>query len=295
MKNTLIQLREILETLPSTEKEIAQFILKHPEKILDMSSRDIAKITYTSASSVVRLCHSLGLNGFKELKHVLVRDLATYGRPFHESELKINKSDSTSTITEKVTYQKIDSLLATSHMIVPEILSKCIDLLVNSKNVLLFGLGASALVAEDMSLKLLRLSKPYSFSLDWHSQLLYAQNSTKEEVAFIFSYSGYTEEIIKCVQALKENQTPCIAITRNAKSTLSEIVDYNLFVSCNEALFRSGAFSSRIAQLNIVDMLYVGFIQQYDLLIEQLIYTHHQKDGINEELNQNKNDDNNII
>lgn len=294
MKNILVSLREIIDTLPQAEREIAHYILKHPNKILDMSSRDIAKTTYTSASSVVRLCRSLGLNGFKQLKQVLVMELATYGKPFSESELKINKFDSISDIMDKVTYQKIDSLLATSQSIDNNSLEKSIQLLAKSNNVLLFGLGASALVAEDMSLKLLRLNKPYAFSVDWHSQLLYAQNSSKNDVAFIFSYSGYTEEMIKCAQALKKNQTPCIAITRSSDSSLSKIVDYKLCVSCNEALFRSGAFSSRIAQLNIVDMLYIGFIQEYDRLIEQLLYTHHQKEGIDKELN-NSSKTSNII
>ncbi len=47
----------------------------------------------------------------------------------------------------------------------------------------------------------------------------------------------------------------------------------------NETLFRNGAMSSRLSQLNVVDILYTGFaFLQHDYAMKQLVHTHIQKE-----------------
>ncbi len=58
------------------------------------------------------------------------------------------------------------------------------------------------------------------------------------------------------------NHTPIIAITRCISSPVSELADYKLYTTANESTFRSGAMSSRISQLNIIDILYTAFANQ---------------------------------
>ena len=59
---------------------------------------------------------------------------------------------------------------------------------------------------------------------------------------------------------------------------LSEMADYNLYVSANESLFRNGALSSRIGQLNMIDILYTAFANvDYDYSMERLYATHIDK------------------
>ena len=47
----------------------------------------------------------------------------------------------------------------------------------------IFGVGASALVGEDLYNKLLRIDKNVCFCRDLHSQLTYAANMTPQDVA----------------------------------------------------------------------------------------------------------------
>lgn len=180
----------------------------------------------------------------------------------------------------KVTFNNIRSLEDTQHLLNAGTLSQCAKLLVTCRTILLFGMGSSLCVAKDTYLKFLRMNKPCIVNEDWHSQLLQAKNSSSEDAAIIFSYGGQTKEMIECMKILKKNGTPCIAVTRYALSSIAKLADYCLYTAANETLFRNGAMSSRLSQLNVVDILYTGFaFLQHDYAVKQLVHTHIQKEN----------------
>ena len=152
------------------------------------------------------------------------------------------------------------------------------DLVRSCKTVLLFGMGASLCAAKDAYLKFLRLNKPCVINEDWHSQFLQARNATPDDLGIAISYSGETVEVIECMKAMRENGTPIIAITRCVASPVAQLADYKLYTTANESTFRSGAMSSRISQLNIIDILYTAFAnREYEYCLEQLSKTHIRK------------------
>ncbi len=82
------------------------------------------------------------------------------------------------------------------------------------------------------------------------------------------------------MMALNENGTPTIAITQCTESPVSRLADINLYTAANESLFRSGAMSSRMSQLNIVDILYTALANEnYEQSLQQLAKTHIHKPG----------------
>lgn len=172
------------------------------------------------------------------------------------------------------------SLEDTKNLVDPDVMRQCISLIQNARIVYMFGMGASLCAAKDAYLKFLRLNKLCFVNEDWHSQLIQARNATKDDLGIVFSYSGNTVEVVECMKALKQNHTPIIAITRCVSSPVSELADQKLYTTANESLFRSGAMSSRISQLNIVDILYTALTSDhYDTSLNQLSRTHIHKPG----------------
>ena len=144
-------------------------------------------------------------------------------------------------------------------------------LLDSCKTIYMFGLGSSLLVAHDAYLKFLRINKSCMVSDDWHSQLLQAMNINKDDLAFIISYSGGTEEMLRCAREIKKRGAPILALTRSDASPLAKLADINLCVASSELLIRTGAMSSRISQLNVIDIIYMAYINQsYDTSMRQL-------------------------
>ena len=132
-------------------------------------------------------------------------------------------------------------------------------------------MGNSLLAAQDLQLKLLRVDKLCYLAEDWHSQLLYARNLHPDDLAIAFSYSGMTKETIACAKVAKQQGARVITVTRGECSTdLVKYADYALPVGSTEMILRSGAMSSRISQLNIIDILYTAYINRnYDACVKK--------------------------
>ena len=184
---------------------------------------------------------------------------------------------STSDIVYKITYRNIASLEETVKLVEPQVLERAVDLICRADSVLLFGLGASQLVAKDAYLKFIRIDKPCSCCEDIHSQYIIAKNSKPNDVAIVISYSGRTEEIVRCAEYLKAQGTPIIAITRFELSPISRMAACCLNVMASEELYRSGAMSSRIAQLNMIDILYTACINR-NISQNVRIFSHNRLD-----------------
>jgi len=203
MQNVLLRLREVQPSLSSTERQIAQFILENPDETTTLTIRDLARRSFSSPSSVVRICRVIGFQGYKELRHALTLELATLGENGSHREKDITPQDSLQEIVDKVTHKNIQSLLDTQRLLLLDELEQCVELIANARTVLLFGIGSSLCVAKDTYLKFLRLDKPCVVNEDSHSQLLQARNATAQDVGIVFSYSGQTMEMIQCIKEMK--------------------------------------------------------------------------------------------
>ena len=280
MSNALLRLRESSHNFSSTEKEIARIILDNPQLVVDLSVHALAKHTFSSASTIVRLCNHFGSSGYPEFRWAVTYELAQREQNRKIEQKEIDRSDSLEEIIEKITYLNIISLEETSSLMDVDMLRQCVELIKKSRVVYLFGMGASLVAAKDAYLKFLRLNKLCVINEDWHSQLVQARNATAEDVAIVISYSGATVEAIECMKALREKKTPIIAITRFVQSAVSDLADYKLYTAANESVFRSGAMSSRLSQLNIIDILYTALANDsYEETLDQLSRTHIHKPG----------------
>ncbi len=280
MSSALLKLREQSRLFSTTEQEIAGHILENPQLVVDMSIHDLAKHTFSSASSIVRLCNHTGYSGYKEFRKAVTYELAMREQSKRIEQKEIAHSDSLQDIIDKITYANIVSLEETRELMDVDTLRACVDLVKRARVIYLFGLGASLCAAQDAYLKFLRLNKLSIINVDWHSQLLQAKNAGPEDLGIVISYSGATTEVVECMKIMKENRTPIIAITRCVNSPVSDLADQKLYTTANESVFRSGAMSSRISQLSIIDILYTALANdEYEASLEQLSRTHIRKPG----------------
>ncbi len=280
MKNVFVRLEEYRPIASGAERGILKFLLEHPEDAVDLRIKQLAERSFTSASTVIRLCRKMGFDGYKEFHKALLCELAVRREADKEHQQEIQREDSLETIVQKVTYKNMLSLARSQKLLDVEVLKKCVRILDLAHNIVLFGMGASLLVARDAYLKFIRVKKNCLFGDDWHLQMIHAQNTTPGDVAIVISYSGMTREMVQCAQIVKENQTPIIAITRFEDSPLAKLADYNIYVASTELFFRSGAMSSRISQLNMIDILYAIYVNQnYEECIRRIRVTHVEKEG----------------
>ena len=282
MKSVLVILREYEIHATATEKVIIKYILDHPKEVTDMTIYELSGKTFSSPASIIRMCKKNGFKGFKDLTKALIYELAMREHNKNEEKKEIIESDNLKNIIDKVTYKNIISLEDTKNILDIDVLDKCVELLIQCENICIYGIGSSLIVAKDAQQKFMRLNRYCTVSDDWHLQLLTARNMSPKDLGIIISYSGQTEEMIECAKAMKENGVKIISITRYGISPVADLCDYNIFVAANESTFRSGAMSSRISQLNVIDILYTAYASnKYENSLELIARTHIRK-GRNE-------------
>lgn len=278
MKSVLVRLQEYKGNASGAEKGIVSFLLENPEEVSTLTIHELAEKSYSSSSTIIRLCRKLGFKGYRDFTKSLVYELALRQSTYAERKKELTTGDTLQEIVDKVTYKNIVSLEDTRKLMDLNVLQQCVDILLNSNTVVIFGMGSSLLVAKDAYLKFLRVNKPCLVNEDWHAQLLQAINMTKKDVAIAISYSGMTEEVLKCVETAKAKGAPVIAITRFEDNPLRSLADYTLSVAATEFIFRSGAMSSRIGQLDVIDILYTAYAhKEYERNVKQFERTHIDK------------------
>ena len=260
MKSVLIRAKQYRQNASGAEQGALDYILEHPAVIPRLSVKRLSELSYSSPSTIVRLCRKLGFDGFKDVQNSVLYELAARA-PVPSRDVQ-SLSEDGSDIIDSVTYRNIASLEDSRKLVDNEALSKAVDYICNADTVLLFGLGASLLVAQDAYLKFIRIDKRCSCCEDIHSQYVLARNARPTDAALIISYSGRTEEICRCADILVEQGTPIIAITRFEPSPISRLATCCLPVVATEELYRSGAMSSRISQLNMIDILYTACVNR---------------------------------
>ena len=151
----------------------------------------------------------------------------------------------------------------TVNLIQEEDLEKAIELLSKAKNIYIYSVGVSGLVGQDFYYKLSRINKRCIAHVDTHLQITSSILMEPEDVAVAISYSGTTKEVIKCVENANKNNVPVISITKASISNkLEDLSDITLKVPYVEKSLREGAMSSRISQLAIIDMLFIGMAKE---------------------------------
>ena len=263
MRGVRLRLEEYRKNASAAECDIIDYILADPDRAVGQSIHKLAVQTYTSASTVVRLCKKLGCNGYKEFQQALIYELAVSDKSNDIAVGGVVAGDTTDVVIEKVTAKNISSLELTRQYIDAQVVDAVVSCMMQARSICLFGMGASLLVARDLQLKLMRLNISCNLCDDYHSQLLYAKNMSREDLAIVVSYSGLTREAIECAWIAKANGAKVVSITRGGiDSELIRRSDYVLGVAETEHIMRSGAMSSRIAQLNVIDALFAAYVNR---------------------------------
>lgn len=255
--NLLQYIKQNYGKFTDREKLIADYLLVENSEIIDMSAKEIAEKTNTSAPTVVRFAKKLGFNSLNEMKIKLSISLNEKNSRVEFEYL--DKDLSTKSIVNGVKNSIHSIIDETIDLINEEKLDKAINLLINAKTIYIYSVGVSSLVGLDFYYKLSRINKRCVVHADTHLQVTSSVLMEEGDVALVISYSGKTKEALLCAKNAKEKNVPVIAITKaSIDNKLDYFSDISLHVPYVEKSLREGAMSSRISQLAIIDMLFLG-------------------------------------
>lgn len=249
-------IKAALNGLSPKLREIAQYILDNPKQVVHNSITELAEVTNCSETTIFRLCKQMRFQGFQDLKISIAKELVEI--PTQNIHEEISPDDTKLTVLQKVFQSHIDALQDTMHLVDERDLEYAISLLSQSSKIEFYGNGGSAAIALDAYHKFIRVGIPCSYQIDNHFQIMSASLLPKNSVIIAISHSGINKDLLSVLKIAKEKGANIIAITSYKKSTLSQIADITLYTSSKETELRTEASSSRIAQLALLDALFVG-------------------------------------
>ncbi|MFF0828298.1 MurR/RpiR family transcriptional regulator [Brevibacillus sp. NPDC003359] len=256
----LVSLQAILDQLKPSERKVADFILAHPEDVVKLSVQKLADYSGVSEATIIRLARSLNMKGYQELKLRIAGDLTK--QTAMGSYQEIMMEGSVESIMQAVSWNNIQSIQDTLSVLSNEEVKKAVDVLSVARKIDVYGVGASAVIADDIRQKFSRINLWCEAYSDFHAQLTSAVTLTKKDVVIGISYSGQTEDIIQSLTEAKQQGATIITLTKFGPSPVAELANIRLFTSSVEKSIRSGAMASRIAQLNVIDILFITMISR---------------------------------
>jgi DNA-binding MurR/RpiR family transcriptional regulator len=269
-----------VDSFPPTMRRVADVILERPQIVMENTISELARACDTSEASIVRFCRALGFTGYPQLKLQLAAELAKESAEFGGNGdgaygADISPSDTLAEMVAKIAGSEILGIRETADSLDMEVLQRVIRRLERAKRVVLFGVGASNAGAQDLAQKLLRIGHVALAFHDAHDALVSAALVEQGDVAIGFSHNGRTRETMAFLSAARRNGAHTVAVTNVPDSPLAEQAESVLRTAVRETTFRSGAMASRIAQLTIIDYLFVGVARgRYDRTVQALKSTY---------------------
>lgn len=274
----LITVRGAMPNLRPAEQRVAELVLADPAGVSESSITAVARRCQTSETTVLRFCRAIGLAGYPELRIALARaalwEESEQG-PGQPTTGQIDPGDSLADVVAKITYADERAIADTGAALDLDVLSRAVEAVAGARRVDIYGIAASGLVAADLHQKLHRIGRVSFVWSDPHLALTSAAVLEAGDVAVGISHTGTTVDTVDALRVAHGRGATTVAITNFAGSPIAEQADLLLTTAARETTFRSGAMSSRIAQLALVDCLFAGVAQRsYDQAITALETTY---------------------
>lgn len=200
--------------LTSQDFVIVKYIRAHLEKVIDMTSEELADNSYVSRSSVFRFIKRLNLSSFSELK-LLIKN---------EVSIEEDKQSNYQVVLQKY-HNYIDAALRHNNVsdIAKEI-AKC--------NVLyIYGTGnEQKLQADIVQSSLSSLGIKVVILFDQGEYNYFKSMFTAKDMLMLISYKGENEEAINILKDSQLHNIYTIAVTRTSMNSMAQLADYQLLV-----------------------------------------------------------------
>ncbi|ETS99378.1 MurR/RpiR family transcriptional regulator [Providencia sp. PROV188] len=258
MSALTVKLESLLTRGKGTEQRIAKFLLEYRDSLVAMNAAELAREAGVSSASVIRFARQMGYRGYPEFKVDYLSD-----EKQHKAESlygNLSRNDDTAQIIAKSGQLFISAIEKSLELLEPAAVDAVAQKLVEAKRIVLFGIGSSAIVANDIFHKLIRVNKSALFSPDLHVQLSYSANLGEGDLAIAVTARGNTPEVNRMLKSAHENGCTTIALTRFGQDDAARLADLTLPYYYDEQHSQLGVITPQVLQMVIFDTLFFKYL-----------------------------------
>lgn len=231
-----------LATLTYTEKQILYYIEKNSEDVATMSLTKLAEQNNVSTTTIVRLSHKLGYDGFSEFKFNLKKINA-----------QLNSS-SEDRLLDPVN-QYMDGLESGLKNLDKSVLKKAALQMKTANKIIIISVGLTKMVGEYMSKRLMQLNRSSSYIYESHMIDLVGNWVDKNDLVIFISSSGETKTLLKAAEKMSHLSIPTVVLTNNPDSPLMKTTDVGVSFSIQHYLYKGYDISARSFLVILSDLV----------------------------------------
>jgi len=252
----LIKIRSKYTSLTDAARRVADFILSNHSEAVYLSITELAKKSGVSESTVTKFIKTIGYNSFHDLRICLARaPRNTVGEDIIYGEISLD--DDVESICTNVFHNNIDSLRDSLRILDFESVEKAASLMLKARKIDFYGMGSSAVATMNAKMRLYRIGLLCFTYSDPHEQIISASLLKQGDVAVAISNSGKSSDTVKALELAKQSGATTICITNHDDTPITQFADIKLFTSTKDSEELSESLHARIAELSLLDALYV--------------------------------------
>jgi len=214
MSTLLKEIQMKYSSMSEKDKRIANFLISHPEEATKCNIKELAKKTKTSTSTITRFSKKVSCKNFVELKVKLAQ------------ELQYESHDDIHVFLRNHYKNMFDNI---QNLNGNEQIQEVIRLIVEAKNIYIYGLGSSGLAAQEFNYRLSRMGLSSQSITDSHLMLIRSALCTEKDLILAFSRSGQTKDLITSIEKAKKKGVKVVSFTAYGETPLTKASDVTLW------------------------------------------------------------------
>jgi len=261
----LDRVKSAYASLRPSERRVADYVLSDPDECTQCTISELAERVQVSQPTVVRFVQAMGFDGYRSFKYCLLRDRSgkspqsPYFDPMGDLDLK--PWDCLEDLPLKETRMAGGLLEDTLKSLSTQGLSRAVRMLATARTIDIYGVENSFTPASDLLTKLTYLGLNCRMHTDAYLQQISAAHLGVADVAVAISHSGCSVDTVKALKQARKTGAGTIAITSSQESMLAKCADVCLSTGGQDLSIYGTAIFSRIPDLAVIDLLYMGIIQ----------------------------------
>jgi RpiR family transcriptional regulator, glv operon transcriptional regulator len=236
-----------IKDLTHSERQVLYYVEGNLTSSKNQSLTQMAENNNVSTTTIVRMCHKLGLEGFSELKFIL-KELDEDKGPDREIGDTIQRYrkelDHSLALLQTKNFEEISEQLKRAH------------------RVFIVAVGLSKMMGEYFSKLLMQVNKSTSYVYESHIIDLLPNMVERNDLVVFISSSGETSTIIKAAEKLRYKNIFTLAITNGNDSSLSKLVQKSLSADVPRITYAGYDLTARSTLVVLIDILFEFYLLQ---------------------------------
>lgn len=248
-------LEEFLENKKFTPQEqtFISYIQNHPESIINHTAKELAKLSFVSAPTIIRFIKKLGFNSYRDFQIEYLKK-----QKYQQSENNnIDKNSSIENIIKTLPNIYRQVFLATQNLSVEGAFTRTINYMMNAEQIDFYANDNNYAEITSACLKF--------NSIGIHCQAFNTINEVylnhlnpKKTLAFVVSHSGNNQTMINAAYALRKKRIRVIAITGKLSTQLELICNESLYIDASQHNLPISTLLYGLSIHYIIDILYIA-------------------------------------